>query len=206
MIEILKSKRGSDAAKFNGVYVHSSVDPIKEAEAWARSYYNHLVGVPNVIVFGCGLGYHIKALADAFPNQKILTIERVYEFSTLAQNILNSYSNVEVLNMELSDILSNEHIRRAVSQLYMYVEIPSLVKIDKAYYDELKTMLSGRTSKSLDFIVECRKDHKNFFVRRPHIYKNSIITIKSINDNSMKPENTYTRQEIIWKTLGELVK
>ncbi|MGN0513856.1 MAG: motility associated factor glycosyltransferase family protein [Lachnospiraceae bacterium] len=69
----------SDAGKH--FYLASNINPFAEAEAFVCRYCNE--NVDNIIIYGAGCGYHIKALCDKFP---YITVE-VYESDVMLYNI-----------------------------------------------------------------------------------------------------------------------
>ena len=62
LLSLERARNGQPSAKKNGVLLHSTYDPGKEALAWLSSA---VQGEPRKLcVPGCGLGYHLAALAD----------------------------------------------------------------------------------------------------------------------------------------------
>ena len=62
-ITLERARNGLMTVKKEGVLLHSTYDPGKEAAAWVSSA---ATGTPRTIcVLGCGLGYHLRELADA---------------------------------------------------------------------------------------------------------------------------------------------
>ena len=57
-----------------GVLLHSRHDPVREAAAWAARHRESLDGVETAVVLGLGLGYHVEALAVAWPG-RIIVVE-----------------------------------------------------------------------------------------------------------------------------------
>jgi spore maturation protein CgeB len=64
-LEIVSARTGIPSARANGRWVHSSYDPIKEAQAWAESQ-SYQEG-ETLVVFGLGLLYHVEALCARLP-------------------------------------------------------------------------------------------------------------------------------------------
>src|ERR1700741_2348478 len=75
MIERLKSKKGHVIAKFNGRFVCSSVDPVKEAEDWVTKLGRSVHDIKTIIVMGVGCGYHLAQLRRAVPGTVILALD-----------------------------------------------------------------------------------------------------------------------------------
>jgi spore maturation protein CgeB len=62
-ITLEQARNGRTIAKKGGILLHSAYDPEKEAASWVSAV---LQGEPrSLCVLGCGLGYHLKNLANA---------------------------------------------------------------------------------------------------------------------------------------------
>lgn len=61
------------------MFIHSMYNPTKEAEGWVNYITDTIEEVKNILVFGFGLGYHLQALIDRFPDKKIYIYEPDYE-------------------------------------------------------------------------------------------------------------------------------
>ena len=96
-IKVFKTKENVTTASLNGKLLHSKIYPIKEALRFARL--NNIEENDFVIVYGFGLGYHIRSILDIIGNNGFLyVIECSYEMLKLAL----------MLN-DLSDILKKEN-------------------------------------------------------------------------------------------------
>ena len=75
-----------DIQKDIQLYLCSKNNPEQEAQRWCDAFYDEYI--ENFLIYGIGLGYHIKALLDRLkPNQKL----HVLEVSTRVQEELNPY-------------------------------------------------------------------------------------------------------------------
>ena len=76
-LDILESGSGHPILVKRGVSLHSRHDPVREAASFlelsAVQHARRTGAVP--VVFGWGMGYHLQALADAFP--KIVVYEPI---------------------------------------------------------------------------------------------------------------------------------
>ena len=61
--ELQASRNGLTVPVINGVYLHSIYNPVKEAEAFAKSQENNLKIKNRSLVLGLGFGYHIEEMA-----------------------------------------------------------------------------------------------------------------------------------------------
>lgn len=64
-LEIVPARTGLPSARANGRWVHSSYDPLKEAQAWAEGQ-SHQRG-ETIVVLGIGLLYQVEALCAGLP-------------------------------------------------------------------------------------------------------------------------------------------
>ncbi|NWF72675.1 MAG: glycosyltransferase [Nitrospirae bacterium] len=64
-LEIVPARTGMPSARANGRWIHSSYDPVKEAQAWAESQ-SYQDG-ETIVVLGLGLLYHVEALCARLP-------------------------------------------------------------------------------------------------------------------------------------------
>ncbi|MFC3799863.1 motility associated factor glycosyltransferase family protein [Cohnella sp. GCM10012308] len=56
------------------VYWQSQYNPVQEAKNFVNQF-NHIEENTHVLFYGCGLGYHVEAFAEKFPNLKISLYE-----------------------------------------------------------------------------------------------------------------------------------
>ncbi|MDH4469063.1 MAG: hypothetical protein QE271_13475 [Bacteriovoracaceae bacterium] len=61
-----ESKSGHLVPVVDGVYMHSMLDPIKEANSFAEQYSDEIQKNPMGIVLGVGFGYHFHALIEKY--------------------------------------------------------------------------------------------------------------------------------------------
>ncbi len=72
-LEIIVSVNGAVSGKLNNVWLHSSRAPAAEASRLAGN--SGISGSGICVVFGFGLGYHIEALLENYPDLQILIAE-----------------------------------------------------------------------------------------------------------------------------------
>ncbi|MEW5767931.1 MAG: 6-hydroxymethylpterin diphosphokinase MptE-like protein [bacterium] len=82
-LELLKSQSGQVTAKYKGIYLHSRYDPQREAKRMADQIKFGREDV--VIIYGIGLGYHIKEIFDRMgPENFLIIIEADFEIFSAA--------------------------------------------------------------------------------------------------------------------------
>lgn len=105
-IEKLVAHNGQETLKANledgrSVYLHSSYDPDREAECWANEI--HFEPEKNIILFGLGLGYHLKPLLSKIgPDVKILIIEPCNQIRELAEQTAETSSLLRLPRISIS--------------------------------------------------------------------------------------------------------
>lgn len=62
--EVKTSKTGLSVPVINGVHLHSSYDPLKEAQTLADKYRDSIRVNNKVLIFGLGFGYHVELIVN----------------------------------------------------------------------------------------------------------------------------------------------
>ncbi|MDD7794617.1 motility associated factor glycosyltransferase family protein [Clostridium sp. 'White wine YQ'] len=63
-IDIINIREGIYTLSINNVLLHSKYNPIKEAEKFIESNIDKIRNIKNIVVYGIGLGYHLKAMLN----------------------------------------------------------------------------------------------------------------------------------------------
>lgn len=95
--EKIASKSGLWTIKLNvdgkEIFLHSKYDPIREAEQWVTGWKKFIPdNIKCLLVVGIGLGYHIRALAEHYPNSHI----EVWEFNKKFAHWLKKQSLLDI--------------------------------------------------------------------------------------------------------------
>jgi hypothetical protein len=91
-IEIKISKSNHPIPVVSSIHLHSIYNPVKEAEAFARSCEKKLKESSKILIFGLGFGYHIQAIEKRMqslygksyeisviePNEKLISLWKEY--------------------------------------------------------------------------------------------------------------------------------
>ena len=75
MLEVITSQTNKPVLRRDGKFLASGYDPIKEAENFLQPYLAWCEQKPILIVFGAGSGYHLRMLAEMFPQKQIILFE-----------------------------------------------------------------------------------------------------------------------------------
>ncbi len=73
MLQITPARSGADTAILNGVRLHSTYDPTREAERFVRAAINgkHF---STILLLGAGLGHIIRAVTECCPHAKLIVV------------------------------------------------------------------------------------------------------------------------------------
>jgi hypothetical protein len=105
-INIETSKTGLKIPQIDNIYLHSTLDPIKEAEAFAKTQIKRIEHANNVIILGLGFGYHVKEL------QKLATASNLkIKFAVIEPNteLVDLYLQ-QIDSTPNFDIISNQDV------------------------------------------------------------------------------------------------
>ena len=178
MIEILKARSGLTTAKLNGLFIHSSYDPLREAQRIASQASN--ANYDLIIVLGTGLGYHIHLIANSLPRTPIIAIEPqqdVYQQLKLyAYNKWYTLKNVKILHESNLD----QHLYKLLNLLKpINPKLISLPAYDRVY-PKVKEIIKKTLQEYLDSLKTNRATVKRFsFIWLNNILRNYNTLIKT---------------------------
>lgn len=88
--DILTAKNSCPTLRINGISIYSNYRPYEDAQRWVASEYSR--NYKQYLLFGLGLGYHLKALVETTDKEKIL----VYYFDEVELNLFLKYNQSEL--------------------------------------------------------------------------------------------------------------
>ncbi len=151
--KVFPSKKGKPTLKYKDTFVLSQYDPEKEASKIVNAFVTENVNPSIVIVFGLGLGYHIKELNRKLVSTKIIVIERseyvlqqVKEHDLVATSTFNLFvnRNIDILGKWIDTIINEEEAEK-ISFFYL----KTLFEIDKEYYLSCISIIEEEIRKKL---------------------------------------------------------
>ncbi len=160
------------------IKLHSSYDPLKEAE---RSVNAFRAGRARIIlVCGLGLGYHVRLLKERFPDHDILVCERDGEVVRIVRSACPGHIE-ETLLLESADRIPSIFESLDMSSfrgIAIYYHRPSYL-IYKEYYDglirEANRFVSSKLSDLLTRFEFEEKWIENIFANAPKLYSSSRV-------------------------------
>lgn len=99
--EIEFARNGEYTLKLNNKYVYSKYNPKSDAQKFIENELEP--AAVGYLLVGLGIGYHLEALANIYPNKKIIVIVldaremEIYNNYALNKHLLNS-KNIEIIN------------------------------------------------------------------------------------------------------------
>jgi hypothetical protein len=147
VIEKLHAKNGEETLRATledgrSVFLHSSYDPGGEAECWAQEV--EYESGKTIVLFGLGLGYHLKALVSLLgPEVNILVIEPSDQIRALAEDIDETSSVLQLPNVSVSRDWTS--FREAFDQTGGYWQDTILLKLpayQQVFSEEYRSFVS----------------------------------------------------------------
>ncbi|MGB9621390.1 MAG: motility associated factor glycosyltransferase family protein [Brevinematia bacterium] len=184
-LDIFISKVGIESLKKNNILIHSSYDPIKESRTLISNLNIDKENTYLVIIFGVGLGYHLKILKEEYPNSIFIPIELDDDIALLYAKRENSFL---ITNYNLNDIYSIINFLDFTSlKDIKFLYLPSVYRLNKERYDKIGEEVSKIVkSKFTDLLTKVNFDKlwiKNIFLNIPHIIKYGTITNKVFSES-----------------------
>jgi hypothetical protein len=122
------------------LYVHSKYNPVEEAAQLIKQYEN-IEKVEHVFFYGVGLGYHIDAFVERYPDKKITLYEPIAEIMLkyLSRKQLKEFDNnqLKTLFVEENESQIEGFISSFVKNLneeLLLVQLPSYERIFSSRY------------------------------------------------------------------------
>ncbi|EGQ26939.1 hypothetical protein HMPREF9372_0969 [Sporosarcina newyorkensis 2681] len=89
--DILDSKSGLPTLQleYGGrkIFIHSKYDPVKEATQLLERYKEQIENHQHILFYGVGLGYHVKAFIEQYPEKLVSTYEPVVEVAAISTSV-----------------------------------------------------------------------------------------------------------------------
>jgi hypothetical protein len=174
--EIEKSKKSEyKILKINNKYVYSKYNPIKYIERVIKNKIN--LNTSLILMFGIGLGYHIKVINRLFPKTKIFVFEPDLQFYNMFLNNPEKYSNTKVFyykNINELHFYLTENIKYKDFNFIKLINVYETVK----YFDEK----FNNFIKVFRNVIETK--HKNFWTKymlQETWNNNVVVNLKHCN-------------------------
>ncbi|MCM2283006.1 MAG: hypothetical protein NDI61_14285 [Bdellovibrionaceae bacterium] len=207
MISVETSRCGMPVITKDGRYLASSVDPVREAEAWAHDCRASLGGVKAVAILGLGSGYHVRALMAQEPQLTILVIESDARVAEAVLRLMPEIpAKIVCVESDWSQLLDHERARALTHIPFVVARHAPSCQFDCLFYQRAEALILAR-------------DRAGFFLQlrdRPALLRSVArdkleaipvgpISIKTVLD-VLRPDSAEEREVLMWKILGELVK
>lgn len=161
------------------LFIHSKYDPVKEAEQILSKYEEQIEQFQHVLFYGVGLGYHVKAFQERYPEKLASTYEPIKEVgeacSTFQEEtgLLTSKLKFTFIESEQDDL--EEHLNTFSNQLTQKV----LLIVLPAYERILQSDISRFIGKFKEIVEEKKSNIGTnvFFSKRWTI--NSLMNLPS---------------------------
>jgi len=140
---------GDPTLIYNGLYIHSKINPKREAERLAEAGSEETAA----LVLGLGLGYAFSALAEKFPKRPVIIVEKRAEIIKKALE-LRDFSAF-LAREKLVFVLDVDGLSSALSLFESTPGVPPLVirnralcDLDKEWYERAEDIIAAWTKRS----------------------------------------------------------
>lgn len=216
-IEIKESKTGLPIPVVNGVHLHSSYNPTKEAESFVEKFNEQLTDNKNVLILGLGFAYHIDRVVYQMKrlwgdDYRIMVIDPFLQTEELLlENRPIDYGKRVVIHsgLKVSEVYDNRDI---VDFLSLKPTVVPHTASFNLFQDYFKSLMSFNAKNDLESIAQHVKDpefKKYLMSFGTRSYFELVNTINSKREDWNKwdllvlamnsvssPENTVAREEL----------
>ncbi|HOJ49680.1 MAG TPA: DUF115 domain-containing protein [Spirochaetota bacterium] len=175
-VEILRTENGPLTLKIDNKLIHSRFDPIKEAEKLVEP----ILGYKIYIVFGLGLGYHIKALLKKSNPSLVIVIED--------EDLIKIYKEKNPIYDERIKIFGCNEKEKIIEFLESFITIKTISNIKFFYLNSLYSIFFDKYKEIekyikmfLDYFFQSIFTEAEFSVLW---YRNAINNLININRSS----------------------
>lgn len=131
--EMQPSRNGLTVPVINGVYLHSIYNPIKEAEAFARTQEQNLKIKNKVLILGLGFGYHIEEIAKILnSNHKNFEIVILEPNKRLTEDFIDT-RNFEDKNIKIVCKDKVKDLFEDINFINFLMQKPCIIKHDTSF-------------------------------------------------------------------------
>lgn len=92
-VELLDSKNGLPTVQVEQagkkIFIHSKYDPIREAAQLLERNKEQIENHQHILFYGVGLGYHVQAFIEQYPEKLVSTYEPIVEVATACAEVAN---------------------------------------------------------------------------------------------------------------------
>jgi hypothetical protein len=189
----------------NGILLHSSVDPEREAAQLVEREWASLSGVKSILVMGLGGGFHLEELARRHDGP-IVVIEAEKEMAqAMAEKNPELMGKIEVLaGVPPAQIPREEEIISVLSASYSVFKHPASFRISQYYYTAVMQTLNDRTLRRLRQLSAGNTKLQQF-LDSLSISNDQILTLPMVEEAMARRGQGLEREGLIWMTLRELV-
>lgn len=206
MIEVSRTAAGEPVFTFDGKLLCSKFAPRKEARDFVQRHKNKIEPARTVFFLGLGGGHTVEAVRAAYPEKKIIVIEREEEILKIVSNYFGfAVSTIELKHLtSLTEIKADRQVAAALKNVYCVLPQSCTQWLHAEFYREAAELLLGRTADAFAHLLSVREDIRAAL--RPLVEMDGPVTVKTLAQN-LTPEN---RKEsavarMLIKSLRELV-
>ncbi len=205
-IEFIKSKDEFWIPVIDKKTLHSTVNPILEAEKLIREDIGRWMEAKTIIVLGLGGGYHIDELKRVVAGQ-IVVIEASEKLARSVQEKRPEvFENVEVLaGFSPGLLLKEEAILNSFSNSHAIFRHPASLRIAPDYYRSVQEILGSRSLPTIKNLSARNWELKNFFDNLNWV-ESEDVTLQKMATQIQNSSNKLSDASMIWLALRELVK
>lgn len=154
LVKTISTRDGTQILKVGKQFIHDKKVPLSEAENIIKQF-NNVKEHSDILFYGMGMGYHIKAFVDQYPGLSFSIYEPVpevfYQFlcnADLKQMPLHLLKNIYIENCpEDPNIFCGQYVRK-ISNSVMVIDLPAYRTIfpdkHKTFFAEFEKQINER--------------------------------------------------------------
>ena len=206
MIEVENSKAGLPIIKVNGLRLNSLYDPAGEATAWVQKLAFLEKDFQSIVLMGIGSLHHCLAFLNAFPKKNILIVETDLSLIQKSIELIPELQKCQIYHFIDARLFFNSKQGREITcGLFHIVRTPSSYIANANAFDEIETVLTGRSSYGFENYCELRPKYKKH-IDFSKINKSKLVSISEISEAFKLNPQLLSPEQRVLHILEELIK
>jgi spore maturation protein CgeB len=150
-IEVITTKNGMPTVRVDGLALHSSYDPVREADLQVGRFLEEEPGDGPIFALGSGLGYHLESLLRATHPSPVILVEPDVEVFRLAlesremEKVLTACRQLFVGKPLQEVLVGLEEWIRSRQAWRIFVHRPSM-RMHPAYFERVVTRIKAKNA------------------------------------------------------------
>ena len=193
--EVKTSKSGLSVPVLNGIHLHSTYNPLKEAQTLISKHLDAIKTNNKVLIFGLGYGYHVEVLLKLMKryhrNYEVYVIEPVYKLFEGCKKLKRiKDNNVSIYaGHKVDKLYSDYNLVEFLSLKPTIIAHPATMNLHPKYFKDFMTFEASDYLVNISNITENNETKRSFEKYNPTcLYDEFVSDLNKKKGNFIKSD------------------